>query len=52
MGGVDVTLTPRIALTGDARYLWSRAEMTDSYQGYDKIDLSGVSVALGVTFRL
>jgi hypothetical protein len=52
MGGVDVTLTPRIALTGDARYLWSRAEMTDSYQGYDKIDLSGVSIALGVTFRL
>jgi len=52
MGGVDVTLTPRIALTGDARYLWSRAEMSDSYDGYDKIDLSGASIALGVTFRL
>lgn len=52
MGGVDVTLTPRIALTGDARYLWSRASMNDSFDGYDKIDLSGVSIALGVTFRL
>jgi hypothetical protein len=52
MGGVDVTLTPRIALTGDARYLWSRASMEDSFDGFEKIDLSGVSIALGVTFRL
>jgi opacity protein-like surface antigen len=52
MGGVDVTLTPRIALSGDARYLWSRASMNDSFDGFDKIDLSGVSIALGVTFRL
>ena len=52
MGGVDVTLTPRIALTGDARYVWSRASMGDSFEGFDKIDLSGVSIALGVTFRL
>lgn len=52
MGGVDVTLTPRIALTGDARYLWSKATLGSDFQGYDKIDLSGVSLALGVTFRL
>ena len=52
MGGVDFTLTPRIAVTGDARYTWSRATLGDSYQGYDKIDLSGASVALGLTFRL
>lgn len=55
MGGVDVSLTPRIALTGDARYLWSRASMSgdnSSFQGFEKIDLSGVSIALGVTFRL
>lgn len=51
-GGVDVTLTPRIAITGDARYVWSRASMDESFAGYDKIDLSGVSVALGLTFRL
>ena len=52
MGGVDVTLTPRVALTGDARYLWSRASLGQDFGGYDKIDLSGVSLALGVTFRL
>ena len=52
MGGVDVTLTPRIALTGDARYLWSKATLGSDFGGYNKIDLSGVSLALGVTFRL
>jgi hypothetical protein len=26
--------------------------MNDSFDGFDKIDLSGVSIALGVTFRL
>ena len=52
MGGVDVTLSSRIALTGDARYLWSRATPGESYEGYDEIDLSGVSVTLGLTFRL
>ena len=52
MGGVDFTLTPRIALTGDARYLWSSASMNESFEGYDKIDLSGVFLTLGLTFRL
>jgi hypothetical protein len=52
IGGVDITLTPRIALTGDARYVWSKASMGSDFGGFDKIDLSGVSVALGVTFRL
>jgi hypothetical protein len=52
MGGVDVTLSPRIAVTGDARYLWSKASMGESFGGYDKIDLSGVFLTLGLTFRL
>lgn len=52
MGGVDLTLTPRIAATADARYTWSRATLGGSFEGYDKIDLSGVAVTLGVTFRL
>jgi len=52
MGGVDLTITPRIALTGDARYLWSHAEVSGDFEGYNKIDLSGASFTLGVTFRL
>jgi hypothetical protein len=52
MGGVDVTLTPRIALTGDARYIWAKANPGADFQGFQKIDLSGVSMTLGLTFRL
>jgi hypothetical protein len=52
MGGIDLTLTPRIAATADARYTWSRATLGGDFQGYDKIDLSGVAVTLGLTFRL
>lgn len=52
MGGLDLTLTPRIAATADARYTWSRASLDSGFEGYDKIDLSGVAVTLGVTFRL
>ncbi len=52
MGGVDVSITPAISLTGDARYLWARAPMGGDFRGYQKIDLSGVSMTLGATIRL
>jgi hypothetical protein len=52
MGGVDITLTPHIALTGDARYTWAKARPGNDFQGYDRIDLSGVSMTLGLTIRL
>jgi hypothetical protein len=52
MGGVDITLTPHVALTGDARYIWAKAGPGADFQGFQKIDLSGVSMTLGLTFRL
>lgn len=52
MGGVDFTITPTMALTGDARYTWARGPLGRDFTGFDRIDLSGVSVALGLTFRL
>lgn len=53
LGGVDVTLTPRVAFTVDARYTWAKATMSSDFVGgYDKIDLSGVTAALGLTVRL
>ena len=52
LGGVDVTLTPRFAFTVDVRSTWAKAELSRDYSGYDKIDLSGVTGALGVTLRL
>jgi hypothetical protein len=52
MGGLDYTISPRVAITGDARYTWARASLGRDFVGFDKIDLSGVSAALGLTFRL
>ena len=52
LGGVDVTLSPRFAFTLDVRSTWAKAELSRDYSGYDKIDLSGVTGALGVTLRL
>ncbi len=52
IGGVDVTLTPRVAFTADARYTWAKATPSRDYSNFDKIDLSGVTAALGFTIRL
>ena len=52
MGGVDVNLTTRLAFTADLRYNWARASLSSDFIGYNKIDLSGVSTALGFTVRL
>jgi hypothetical protein len=52
MGGLDITLSPRIAFTVDARYTWARADLSGDFAGFNKIDLSGVSTGLGFTLRL
>jgi hypothetical protein len=52
MGGVDINLSTRLAFTADLRYNWARATLSQDFVGYNKIDLSGVSTALGFTVRL
>jgi opacity protein-like surface antigen len=53
MAGVDVSVSTRTAVTLDARYTKSHAPLDGSYfSGYGDLDLSGASVALGLTFRL
>ena len=52
MGGVDVTLSPRFAFTADARYMWAKGTLSRDFTGFDRIDLSGITVALGFTVRL
>jgi hypothetical protein len=52
LGGVDVTLTPRIAFTADARYTWAKGAVSNDFSGFDRIDLSGVTGALGFMIRL
>lgn len=51
MAGVDVSLTPRLALTGEGRYTYARANMEEDFVGFDKIDLSGFAITAGLAIR-
>jgi hypothetical protein len=50
--GADVSLSPRFAITGAARYIWARHSGTNDFSTFDRIDLSGVFTTLGFTVRL
>ena len=50
--GFDYSLTPTLALTTDARYIWARGHLSSDFDGFNKLDLSGVSATVGLTFRL
>ncbi|MEO8621948.1 MAG: outer membrane beta-barrel protein [bacterium] len=52
MGGTDITLSPHLALRAEARYVWAKADLSRSFAGFDRIDLSGVQGTLGLTYRL
>lgn len=53
MLGVDFTLTPRMALTADARRLLVRSPtLGRDFIGYGPLDLSGGMLSLGLTVRL
>jgi hypothetical protein len=52
LGGVDVTLTPRVAFTLDGRYTWARGNLSSDFTDFARIDLSGVTGSLGFTVRL
>jgi hypothetical protein len=49
--GVDVSMGPRYGLTGEGRYLWSRASMNRDFSTFNKIDLSGYNASVGVYVR-
>jgi hypothetical protein len=51
MAGVDVSLTPRLVLTGEGRYTYARANMDEDFVGFDKIDLSGLAITAGLAIR-
>jgi opacity protein-like surface antigen len=52
LAGADISLSPHIALTGEARYLWAKAPLGRDFSGFERIDLSGVSATLGLTYRM
>ena len=49
--GLDLSLGAHLLATGDARYLWSRAGMSWDFVDFDRIDLSGFQLAVGVGVR-
>jgi len=50
--GVDLSLTPRIALTAQGRYDWAKAaKLSSDFLGFDRIDLTGFSTTVGLTVR-
>lgn len=51
MIGADYSLNPRLALTGEARYLWARGSLGQDYSNFGRIDLSGIAATAGLTIR-
>jgi hypothetical protein len=50
-GGMDLSLHPRVVLTGDARYSWGKAELSRDFVDFDDIDLAGFQATFGFSFR-
>ena len=49
-GGAEISLTQRLALTSEARYVWADATLTQDFTDFDPIDLSGLRITVGVQF--
>lgn len=49
--GADVSLSPRLLLTTEARYTRARAALDDTFNGFEPLDLSGVALTAGLAVR-
>jgi hypothetical protein len=49
--GAHWAIVPSVALTGEVRYLQAGASGRPSFDGFDRLDLSGVSTTLGLSLR-
>jgi opacity protein-like surface antigen len=49
--GADYSLTPHLALNGEAKYNWAKGKLGTDFSGFDRIDLSGYSATLGLSVR-
>ena len=52
MAGAEYNFSPMFGVTFDARYLHGRGTLGSAFNGYDKIDLSGVTGSVGLSLRL
>jgi hypothetical protein len=55
LAGLDLSLTPRLGVTTQARYSWAKGEMGNGvnadFLNFDRIDLSGWSATMGLHVR-
>ncbi|GLC26265.1 outer membrane beta-barrel protein [Roseisolibacter agri] len=51
LAGVELSLSPHVALSTEARYTWARAAMSDDFTNFDRIDLSGLVATAGLSLR-
>lgn len=51
LAGFDYTLSPRLALTTEGRYIWSHADLSNDFADFHPIDLSGFATTVGLTIR-
>ncbi len=49
--GANLTLTPRLGITGEGRYLFARGAMKGDFSSFNKIDLSGYDASIGFYVR-
>lgn len=52
MGGAEVSLGPRVALIGEARYGFAKAPLEADFVGFADLDLAGFLATAGVSIRL
>jgi len=52
LAGMEYGIASRALLVLDGRYRWATAEMRDDWVAFDDIDLSGLSLSLGIALRL
>ena len=52
LAGMDFALGRFFLFNGELRYTWARGPMGRDYQGFNKIDLSGLSATAGLSIRL
>jgi hypothetical protein len=51
LAGVDVSLNKTLFLTGEARYSWARGGLSRDFVDFDKLDLAGLQLTVGVSAR-
>jgi len=51
LGGVDVSVTPRLYFTGEGRYGWASAALDQDFVSFDDLDLAGFQASAGIGFR-